>query len=239
MDLRMPRRKPPSLAISVAYRIVRAGRRLVGAKLLLRFFLDVAWLSWRFAFELAGDVFGSAFQTEARGISEELLREHIRPGAAVLDAGCGPGCWTRIAARHAVHVVGVDSSPEKIAEARRATTETNVEYIAGDVRDTRRHFDVALLIHVLEHVDDAEEFLRTMAAAADVLIIEVPNFEADALNPVRHALGLRYYNDADHVREYTPETLRDELLRSGLAILRLEQNRGSIVAVAQLPASMR
>ena len=72
-DLTMPRRKPRSLAISVAYRLLRAARFLFGAKLVLRFFLNTAWLAWRFAFELASDVLGPRFQTDARGISDALL----------------------------------------------------------------------------------------------------------------------------------------------------------------------
>ena len=68
-DLTMPRRKRRSIAISLANRLLRPARALFGAKRMLRFFLNVAWLSWRFAFELSGDVFGRSFQTEARGIS--------------------------------------------------------------------------------------------------------------------------------------------------------------------------
>jgi SAM-dependent methyltransferase len=234
-DLTLPRRKPRSLAISVAYRLVRAARALFGAKRVLRFFLDAAWLSWRFAFEVSSDVFGEEFQSDARGISHELLRAHIPAGGTVLDAGCGPGRWTRIVARYAGHVVGVDASADDIARARRETAASNVEYIAGDVRDiiAARRFDAALLVHVLEHIDDPDAFLRAMSAAAKVLIIEVPNFEADPLNAARHVLGRRWYTDADHVREYTPAILRDQLLRSGLEIVREEQNRGSIVAVAR------
>jgi SAM-dependent methyltransferase len=234
-DLTMPRRKPRSLVISLAYRFMRIARALFGAKSVLRFFLNTAWLAWRFAFELSSDVFGSAFQTDARGVSDELLGEFIPPGATVLDAGCGPGRWTRIAARHAAHVTGVDASPVVIEQARRDTAESNVEYVVGDVRDViaRRHFDVALLVHVLEHIDDPDAFLRMMSAAVGVLVIEVPNFEADALNPVRHSLGCRYYTDADHVREYTPSILREQLLRNDLELVRETQNRGSIIAVAR------
>jgi len=240
-DLTMARRKPRSLAISIAYRLMRAARFVFGAKLVLRFFLNVAWLAWRLAFELASDVLGRKFQTDARGISDELLREFVSPGATVLDAGCGPGRWTRIAARYASRVTGVDADADAIREARRETTETNVEYVIGNIGDAigQRHFDVALLVHVLEHIEDVDSFLRMMARAADTLIIEVPNFEADALNAVRRQLGCRFYADADHVREYTPSILRGQLMRNDFEIVREEQNRGSIIAVARSHAPKR
>ncbi len=238
-DLAMPRQKPRSIAISLAYRLVRVARALFGAKAVLRFCLDTSWLTWRFAFELSSDVLGNEFQSEARGISEELLKEFIPPGGSVVDVGCGPGRWSRVAARHAGTVVGVDSSKAVIEQARRDTVEKNVTYLIGNASDAlgQRHFDVALLIHVLEHIEDAGAFLRIAGAAADVLIIEVPNFDVDPLNAVRHRLGRRFYTDADHVREYTPAILREQLLRSGFEIVREQQNRGSIVAVARLTPS--
>lgn len=230
----MPRQKPRSIAISLAYRLVRAARALFGAKAVLGFCLDTSWLAWRFAFELSSDVLGGEFQTEARGISEELLQEFVPAGGSVVDVGCGPGRWSRVAARHAANVVGVDSSPAAIEQARRDTVERNVTYLIGNASAIgERRFDVALLIHVLEHVEDPDAFLRLAGAAADVLIIEVPNFEADPLNVVRHRLGRRFYADADHVREYTPAILRGQLLRSGFEIVHERQNRGSIVAVAR------
>lgn len=233
--LTMARRKPRSLAISLAYRLFRAARFTFGARRLLRFLLHASWLTWRFAFELSSDVLGAAFQRDARGLPEELLREVIPSGGTVLDAGCGPGRWTRVAARHAGHVVGVDASAAQIEEARKQTSEPNVEYIAGDLLDilSERKFDVALVIHVLEHIEDPDSFLQQIAAAAGTLVIEVPNFEADPLNPVRVRLGCRFYTDADHVREYTAAILRDQLLRNHLEIVREEQHRGSIVAVAR------
>lgn len=110
-----------------------------------------------------------------------------------------------------------------------------MQYLAGDARHAiaGRHFDGALLIHVLEHVDDPDSFLRLMGDGADLLIIEVPNFEIDPLNAVRHALARRYYTDADHVREHTPAILRDELVRNGFQIVHFEERRGSLVPVAR------
>lgn len=235
-DLAMPRAKRRSLLISLSYRLVRVARALFGAKRVLRFFLNSAWLSWRFAFEISSDVYGDEFQRTIRGVSGELLSEVIPLGGTVLDAGCGTGHWSRTAAPYASQVTGVDYSRASIEQARRMTTDPNVEFIAGDLHEVLggRQFDVALLIHVIEHIEDIDAFLRLVATVARLVIVEVPNFEADLLNPVRHELRSRFYSDADHVREYTPAVLRAQLERNGWEIVPpLEVTRASIVAVAR------
>src|SRR5947209_15862699 len=51
-----------------------------------------------------------------------------------LDIGCGTGQFTRLLARRAVHVVGLDLSPNMIAVARqRSATFENIEFRQVDV----------------------------------------------------------------------------------------------------------
>ncbi|MBI3825230.1 MAG: methyltransferase domain-containing protein [Candidatus Rokubacteria bacterium] len=233
-DLAFPRVKPRSLRIGAAYRLVRYARPLLGPTRLLRWCLDGAWLLHRLAFELSGRVFGEAFHCASLGLTEDLLRECIPAGGTVIDVGCGSGRWCRLAARHAARVVGIDSSPALVAEARAATAEPNVDYVIGDVtRDLGgQRFDVALLVHVLEHVDDAEALLRALAGVAGTLVVEVPDVEADPLNLARRALGCPFYSDADHVREYTAPLLERHLRRGGWTPTRRDHRRGSLVVVA-------
>ena len=47
-----------------------------------------------------------------------LARAYLRPGAAVLDLGCGIGRLAAALAPHAERVLGVDVSPAMVAEAR-------------------------------------------------------------------------------------------------------------------------
>src|SRR5262245_50760875 len=56
-------------------------------------------------------------------------------GQVVVDVGCGQGLATRaVAAAGAERVVGVDSSPEMVAMARRHVTPPSVEYVVGDAQ---------------------------------------------------------------------------------------------------------
>ncbi len=101
--------------------------------------------------------------------------------------------------------------------ARQLTTATNVEYHLGPAFEVvgGRHFDVALLVHFLEHIDDAPGLLRQMHDVADLLVIEVPDFDSDPLNIARLAMGRSFSSDADHVREFTEATLTTMLATSG------------------------
>jgi 2-polyprenyl-3-methyl-5-hydroxy-6-metoxy-1,4-benzoquinol methylase len=233
-ELTMPRRKPRSLVVSLSYRLVLAGKYLFGRKRLMRWCLNASWLLRRFAFELGSEVFGSSFQTDARALSKDVLRKWVTPDATVLDIGCGPGRLSRLAAGYAGRVVGIDQSPADIETARQMSDGLNIEYVVGDVTvdlsDSR--FDVAMLVHVIEHIDDVDHLLTAIRKIASLLIIEVPDFEADPLNMARHALGCPYYSDGDHLREYSLPMLEQQLERNGWNIQYQERRHGAILAVA-------
>jgi SAM-dependent methyltransferase len=233
-DLTMPRRKPRSLIVSLCYRLILVGKYLFGHKRLMRWCLNASWLLRRFAFELGSEVFGSSFQTDARALSKDVLQRWVTRDATVIDIGCGPGRLSRLAAGYAGRVVGIDQSPADIKTARQLSEGQNIEYLIGDVTvdlsDSR--FDVAMLVHVLEHIDDVDQLLTAIRKIAPLLIIEVPDFEADPLNMARHTLGCPYYSDGDHIREYSLPVLKQQLERNGWYIQYQERRHGAILAVA-------
>jgi len=206
---------------------------------MLRFCLNASWLLRRFAFELSSETFGDSFQCTAMALSEEVLREWIPVDGSVIDIGCGTGRWSRIAARYARSVVGIDYNAANIEIARRDSLPPNLEYLVGDITDqiSHRQFDGALLIHVLEHIDDADDILETIRGMAPILLVEVPDVEADCLNLVRRELGCPYYSDGDHVREYTVAGLQQQLERNGWSIKYLRQHGGAILAIASRTTS--
>lgn len=237
-DLDMPRHKRRSLSISLSYRLVWLSKHILGSKRVLRFCLNASWLLRRFAFELSSEVFGDSFQSEARALTDDLLERWVPPGGSVIDIGCGSGRWCRTAARYGNRVLGIDQSEINIRAAKRVSTETNIEYIAGDFMEAcnqnrfEQRFDLAILLHVVEHVEDVDQLLKLISQISSTLIIEVPDFDSDPLNMVRRVLGCPYYTDGDHVREYTRPMLRSELERNGWTIVHEEQRHGAILAVA-------
>ena len=103
--------------------------------------------------------------------SGAYLLAELRPGAAVLDVGCGPGTITiDIASRVAPgEVIGLDASADVVAQAAAtavASGVTNVCFVCGDAYaldfpdDT---FDVVHAHQTLQHVHDPAAVLREMA----------------------------------------------------------------------------
>jgi SAM-dependent methyltransferase len=232
--LALPRAKPRYLSISLAYRLKSISQWVLGRKTLLRLLLNASWLFHRFAHELNAELGISSPPTGNPEPALHLICKCLPPSGSVVDVGCGLGYWCRLLAAHAGKVVGIDYSAEHLNEARRRTTATNVEYRLGDVtaNPPNERYDVALLHHVLEHIDDADGLLYGLHRVTEVVVIGVPDFETDVLNPVRMRLGTIWWSDGDHVREYTREILRDQLERNGWDVRHCDSHTGTLLALA-------
>ena len=197
-------------------------------------------------FEFASDIrptrvrifgcsFAENFHLVTKGLDEDLLKEVLFPEATVIDIGCGIGRWSNIAAKYCKAVVGVDFDEELIGQAKANSNNKNVEFIVGDVTSDlpSKKYDLGILSHVIEHVDDVDAFLIKLHGVAKTLLIEVPDFNADPLNRVRLEMGVDFYSDGDHVREYTSETLGEQLERNGWTIRSVRHRNGCIVCIAE------
>ena len=128
-------------------------------------------------------------ETYTHGHHESVLRSHrwrtaensaayllprLRPGATVLDVGCGPGTITAdLAGRvHPGRVVGVDAAADVIEAARAEAASrgdgdgaVNAEFVVGSVYDLAFDdgtFDVVHAHQVLQHLADPVAALRQM-----------------------------------------------------------------------------
>src|SRR3990170_3210253 len=103
------------------------------------------------------------FQAFAR--LPEPLEAHFR-GRVVLDAGCGEGRFTWLAAvLGAAHVVAVDASRAALRRARAgAAGLANVSFVRADVMalPLGRAFDCVLSLGVLHHTEDTERAYRAI-----------------------------------------------------------------------------
>jgi SAM-dependent methyltransferase len=190
---------------------------------------------------MSSTVFPDFYQT-VHAIDEEALDQTIPRGAIVLDLGCGSGQWSLLAAKHAARVIAIDIDIAAISRARSNASATNVEFIVGDIARIpgEDYFDVALLKHIIEHIDDPIGLLSNLHTRAKTLLIEVPDFDADPLNGVRFALGCDLSSDSDHVREFTEEFLVDLLAGAGWQPIKVWKRAGTIGLAATatgLPAA--
>jgi len=104
------------------------------------------------------------------GARDLLIRAGIQPGMRVVDLGCGTGMVTQLLAElvgPAGEVVGVDYSPEQVAEARASLPDhlTNVRFIQASATDTglpREAFDLVYCRFLLIHLTQPEAALSEM-----------------------------------------------------------------------------
>lgn len=131
-----------------------------------------------------------------------LARLGLRPGQAVLDAGCGPGTDTFDLEKLVLpggRVVGVDLSDDMIAAARRRAVAlgSGVELVVSDICSLDlpdEVFDLARCVLVLLHVRDPiaalSEMVRVLRPGGQVVCIDVDH-QMDALDATDVGLAER------------------------------------------------
>lgn len=228
MGIRIERSKKRVFLLSALYRINRL--LPISAARKLRWYLDLEWIFDRLAMEASFAHYPAAEHPHRIHAKRALLR-HITSQSVVLDLGCSTGDVSAMLAEHAGHVVGVDHSAESIALAERKHQHPNLTFLHSDaleyLKSTERRFDVLVLSHILEHLDEPEEFLRRFKGFFPWIYIEVPDFDKTYLNHYRQRLGMDLvYTDDDHVSEFDREELRGILDRSGIRVVEAEYRFG-------------
>ena len=110
------------------------------------------------------------------------------PGGRVLDVGCGVGQVVGRLMQAGYEAYGVDVSEPSIAKARQYTDRCQT-YDGSRLPFPDNHFDSAGALNVLEHVDEAESFIREIVRVVrpqGKVLISSPNF--------LRAIGFRDYH---------------------------------------------
>jgi malonyl-CoA O-methyltransferase len=164
---------------------------------------------------------------EAGSVVTELERQLVEDmgpspeGLRLLDAGCGTG-W-RLAGTGAVCPVGVDMSPEMLAQGRRNRKLAGVKLVQADVRDLPlpdRAFDLVWCRLVIGYFPDLEpafaELARVVDTGASIVVTE--------FHPAARAAGhRRTFRHGDRVHElltylHTAESITHAARLAGLTL---------------------
>ncbi len=142
-----------------------------------------------------------------------LIEPHL--GQELLEVGAGHGTFTEILAKTAARVVATDMSQRCVDVLRgRLSEDANVEILQGDIDTASAYspFDAAILINVLEHIEDDD------SALSELFNLLKPNGRLILWVP---AFGL-LYSDFDrkigHYRRYRQGGLRTQLNRAGYMV---------------------
>ncbi|MBX3744790.1 MAG: methyltransferase domain-containing protein [Verrucomicrobiae bacterium] len=101
-----------------------------------------------------------------------------RPGARVLDVGCGAGQVIGRLAADGFEAYGVEVSEPSVARARRVCPHVEA-YDGRRLPYPDAHFAAVGTLNVLEHVDEPEAFLAELVRVAEPaarLVVSSPNF---------------------------------------------------------------
>jgi len=152
-----------------------------------------------------------------------FIYDHINPDDRVLDIGCGNSYYQQWIAEKAYRVVAIDKNPERIKQAIENNSMPNIQYIVMDAStelpgDT---FDVAVCSHVIEHLDDPVDLLRSLSRKIPTLIVKVPLEDTDWMKLVKRDIGIFWMDDRDHRREYNPTMLTNHLNEAGWQVKKM------------------
>jgi SAM-dependent methyltransferase len=147
------------------------------------------------------------------GAKFAFIKRQIDSENVVLDLGCARGDITEYLASISKFAVGIDHNALLIAEAMQRHCRGNLKYFCGDaidyVSNSETAFDILILSHILEHLDEPVQFLKNYLGRFEKIFIEVPDNDQDEHSHLRVACGLKpLFNDADHIWEFR----RDDML---------------------------
>lgn len=142
----------------------------------------------------------------------------------LLDVGCGNGEFLRFADRYGWSVVGVDFDEDAVTEARSGDLDVRTGGIG--VIDSKEKFDFISLSHVIEHVYDPVELIRTCYALLNdggTLWLETPNIES--IGYALYKSNWRGLEPPRHIMLFNQKSLNSILTKTGFVSIE-QKNHG-------------
>ncbi len=184
-------------------------------------------------------VFGdrAAMYTTSTAHSDPVMLEQLRvlaspkPDWIVLDIATGTGHLAFTLAPHVARVIGIDLTPQMLAEAEKLKAQRdikNVEFRVGDVHSLP--FDANSLDmvtcrrapHHFSRIDKALQEIHRVLKPGRYLVIEDRSIPEDDF--VDHTMNeLDRLHDESHVREYRPSEWQAILVDARFSVEHLEQ----------------
>jgi len=165
--------------------------------------------------------YGAAGKVDS--IAQLLARAKVTP-VRVLELGCGTGAVISECQRRGLgqHFTAIDFSDEAIGYLKASSS--GIDCLQADINDPaveiEGHFDVVILSHVLEHLEDPLTLLQSLRQRISFthLIAEVP-LEDLLASRIKAQLRDRMQNPAGHVQFYTPASFHALMAEGGFTIL--------------------
>lgn len=172
----------------------------------------------------------STVHADPSGLAKLVNLAAPQPEWIALDIATGTGHTALALAPHVARVVGIDLTPEMLAEAeqlRAARGAANVTFRLGDVHHLPfedASLDLVTCRRAAHHFSDIalalREIRRVLRPGGRVVIDDRSVAEDDFVDRCMNQLDR--YHDESHVREYRPSEWQRMLLASGLVVESIE-----------------
>jgi SAM-dependent methyltransferase len=162
------------------------------------------------------------------------------PSGKLLDVGAGVGAFLSVSSRHGFSAKGVEVSKWASRYARR---EKGLDVATGTLEDARfedAHFDVVVLNHVIEHVQDPRALLgeiRRILRPGGLFVLGAPNAESLMARLIRARWAS--YRPGEHIWHFTPSTLRRLVESEGFRVVECEAKENNPVLCGSLKDEVR
>lgn len=137
----------------------------------------------------------------------QYAKDYIESGDTVLDVGSGKGAFSQYALEKSAKFIGLDFSENAKTLAQNNGVDVRLESITDFANNHPESVDVVTSFQVLEHVDNASEFIESKLKSLKVggiMIIAVPSEESYLSSTTNGILNLPPH----HVLRWPDESLR-------------------------------
>lgn len=228
MGIKTSRQKPNNLLLSIIYRLQKI--LPISNTTKFKLFLNLEWIFDRLSHEMSFKHY-TPLEHPVRKCSETFILDNINKTDVVLDLGCNLGEISFMIAEKAKEVIGIDYNKKAIEIAQQRYNKSNLKFYNREalefLKDNSVKFNVLILSHILEHLDNPKEFLLNFKDYFDQIYIELPDFERHYLNHYRQNLNLSLiYSDNDHISEFDRDELKTLLNECNIEVTKEEYRYG-------------
>ena len=152
-------------------------------------------------------------------VKQVLEANHIQP-KSICEVGCGSGAGLaelRVTYPDA-QLVGYDIAPDA-KKFWKEHVNKNIEFHVADfAKSEPDHYDVLLMLDVLEHVADPHDFLSGVKTCSDYIVIHFP-LDLSALSVLRESPLLHVRRKVGHIHYFTKELALELLVECGFEVI--------------------
>lgn len=166
---------------------------------------------------------------KAKWINKIIKINHLSP-STICEIGCGSGeILNQVSQMYDDNIkfYGYEISPQAFEICKKKTKKNLIFNFSDVLKETDKYFDIAMIVDVIEHIEDYFNFLRKVKEKADYKIFHVP-LDLSILNLFRVSPIIEKRKKVGHIHYFTKETVLETLRDTGYTIIDYFYTSGSI-----------